>query len=183
MADQVSTFKAVCRGGLNTGSDELSLGTEASGAANQLVNYEPNLEGGYRKISGYAHSFGTVTGTGSVLGIAVANGINQGILACRTPSSGNNYLHHWNFYYQFNVASDVESEDYKEGAPGTAYYYTKTEEEKAAFDKLIHHTCFKNRIRSGQEAFKKCNSQVDVHSLLEKMRAEIKIHNNQGDKN
>ena len=105
MADQVSTFKAVCRGGLNTGSDVLSLGTEASGAATQLVNYEPNLEGGYRKISGYAHSFGTVTGTGSVLGIAVANGINQGILACRTPSSGNNYLHHWNFYYTFTVAA------------------------------------------------------------------------------
>ena len=102
MADAVSTFKAVCRGGLNTGSDVLSLGQDASGAATQLINYEPNLEGGYRKINGYAHSFGTVTGTGSVLGVAVANGINQGILACRTPSSGNNYLHHWNFYYSFN---------------------------------------------------------------------------------
>ena len=64
MADQVSTFKAVCRGGLNTGSDVLSLGEESSGAATQLINYEPNLEGGYRKINGYAHSFGTVTGTG-----------------------------------------------------------------------------------------------------------------------
>ena len=85
MADQVSTFKAVCRGGLNTGSDVLSLGEESSGAVTQLINYEPNLEGGYRKINGYAHSFGTVTGTGSVLGVAVANGINQGILACRTP--------------------------------------------------------------------------------------------------
>ena len=106
MADAVSTFKAVCRGGLNTGSDVLSLGQDASGAATQLINYEPNLEGGYRKINGYAHSFGTVTGTGSVLGVAVANGINQGILACRTPSSGNNYLHHWNFYYSFTVASD-----------------------------------------------------------------------------
>jgi len=106
MADAVSTFKAVCRGGLNTGSDVLSLGEEASGAATQLINYEPNLEGGYRKINGYSHSFGTITGTGSVLGVAVANGINQGIFACRTPSSGNNYLHHWNFYYSFNVASD-----------------------------------------------------------------------------
>jgi hypothetical protein len=106
MADAVSTFKAVCRGGLNTGSDVLSLGEEASGAATQLINYEPNLEGGYRKINGYSHSFGTVTGTGSVLGVTVANGINQGIFACRKPSSGNNYLHHWNFYYQFNVASD-----------------------------------------------------------------------------
>ena len=35
MADAVSTFKAVCRGGLNTGSDVLSLGQDASGAATQ----------------------------------------------------------------------------------------------------------------------------------------------------
>ena len=107
MADQVSTFKAVCMGGLNTGSDVLSLGEKASGAATQLINYEPNLEGGYRKINGYAHSFGSVTGTGSTLGVAVANGIKQGIFGCRTPSSGNNYLHFWNFYYQFNVGSDT----------------------------------------------------------------------------
>ena len=107
MADAVQTFKAVCRGGLNSGTDVLSLGIESSGAATQLVNYEPNLEGGYRKINGYANNFGTVTGTGSVLGVTIVNGINQGVLACRTPSSGNNYLHHWNFYYSFNVASDT----------------------------------------------------------------------------
>ena len=107
MADQVSTFKAVCRGGLNTGSDVLSLGEQASGAATQLVNYEPNLEGGYRKINGYAHNFGTVTGTGSVLGVCVANGINQGVFGCRTPSSGSNYLHRWNFYYTFTVGADT----------------------------------------------------------------------------
>ena len=107
MADQVSTFKAVCRGGLNTGSDVLSLGEESPGAAIQLVNYEPNLEGGYKRLQGYAHNFGTVTGTGSVLGVTVADQINQGILACRTPSSGNNYLHHWNFYYTFTVGADT----------------------------------------------------------------------------
>ncbi len=107
MADQVSTFKAVCRGGLNTGADVLTLGTESSGAAIQLVNYEPNLEGGYKRIQGYAHNFGTVTGTGSVLGVTVADQINQGVLACRTPSSGSNYLHHWNFYYTFTVGADT----------------------------------------------------------------------------
>ena len=105
MADAVSTFKAVSRGGLNTGADVLTLGTDNPGSAIQLLNYEPNLEGGYRRISGFANKFGTVTGTGSVLGVAVANGVNQGILACRTPSSGNNYLHWWNFYYTVAVTS------------------------------------------------------------------------------
>jgi len=105
MVDSVSTFRAVCRGGLNTGADVLSLGEENPGSAIQLLNYEPNLEGGYRRLTGFTNNFGTVTGTGSVLGIAVANGVNQGVLACRTPSSGNNYLHHWNFYYTVAVTS------------------------------------------------------------------------------
>ena len=105
MADAVSTFKAVCRGGLNTGSDVLSLGAESSGAAIQLVNYEPNLEGGYRRISGFANNMGTVTGTGSVLGVCVANGIQQGIFAAKKPSSGANYFHHWNFYFTIAVGS------------------------------------------------------------------------------
>ena len=105
MVDSVSTFRAVCRGGLNTGADVLSLGEENPGSAIQLLNYEPNLEGGYRRLSGFANNFGTVPGTGSVLGVAVANGVNQGVLACRTPSSGNNYLHHWNFHFTVAVTS------------------------------------------------------------------------------
>jgi len=112
MADSVSTFKAVCRGGLNSGTDVLSLGEESAGAATQLVNYEPNLEGGYRKINGYKNNFGTVgtsgiAGAGSVLGVAVANGIQQGIFAARNVASGSDYLHHWNFYYSFTVAADT----------------------------------------------------------------------------
>ena len=107
MADSLRTFKSICSGGLNTGSDVLTIGDSFTGSAIQLINYEPNLEGGYRKISGYSHSFGTVTGTGSVLGLFVSDGINQGVFGCRTPSSGNNYLHHWNFYHQFTVASDT----------------------------------------------------------------------------
>jgi hypothetical protein len=105
MVDSVSTFRAVCRGGLNTGADVLSLGAESPGSAIQLLNYEPNLEGGYRRVNGFANNFGEVTGTGSVLGVAIANGVNQGVLACRTPSSGNNYLHHWNFYFTVAVTS------------------------------------------------------------------------------
>ena len=105
MVDSVSTFRAVCRGGLNTGADVLSTGEDSPGSATQLLNYEPNLEGGYRRLTGFANNFGTVPGTGSVLGVQVAAGINQGILACRTPSSGNNYLHHWSFYYTVAVTS------------------------------------------------------------------------------
>jgi len=96
MADNLASFKVFCQGGLNTSRDVLSQGETQPGSAISLINYEPAVTGGYRKINGFANNYGTVTGTGSVLGVCVADGINDGILACRKPSSGNNYLHKWN---------------------------------------------------------------------------------------
>jgi len=96
MADNLASFKVFAQGGLNTSRDVLSQGETQPGSAISLINYEPAVTGGYRKISGFANNYGTVTGTGSVLGVVVADGINDGILACRKPSSGNNYLHKWN---------------------------------------------------------------------------------------
>jgi len=96
MPENLASFKVFCQGGLNTSRDVLSQGETAPGSAIKLTNYEPAVTGGYRKINGYSNDFGTVTGTGSVLGVCVADGINDGILACRKPSSGNNYLHKWN---------------------------------------------------------------------------------------
>ena len=96
MADNLASFKVFCQGGLNTSRDVLSQGETQPGSAITLLNYEPAVTGGYRKINGFSNDYGTVTGTGSVLGVCVADGINDGIFACRKPSSGNNYLHKWN---------------------------------------------------------------------------------------
>ena len=94
--DQLQVQTVSCRGGLDTSRDVLSQGQEQPGSAVRLINYEPSLNGGYRRISGFTNSYGTVPGTGKVLGVCVANGVNDGILACRNPSSGSNYLHKWN---------------------------------------------------------------------------------------
>ena len=96
MADNLGSFKVFAQGGLNLNRDVLSQGETQPGSAISLINYEPSITGGYRRVSGFSNDYGTVTGTGSVLGVAVANGINDGILAARKPSSGNNYLHYWN---------------------------------------------------------------------------------------
>ena len=96
MPENLASFKVFCQGGLNTSRDVLSQGENQPGSATALINYEPAVTGGYRKINGFANNYGTVTGTGSVLGVVVADGINDGIFACRKPSSGNNYLHKWN---------------------------------------------------------------------------------------
>jgi len=95
MADNLASFKVFCQGGLNTNRDVLSQGETSPGSAVALINYEPAVTGGYRRISGFSNDYGTVPGTGSVLGLCVANGVNDGILAARKPSSGSNYLHYW----------------------------------------------------------------------------------------
>jgi hypothetical protein len=73
----------------------LSQGETQPGSAISLINYEPAVTGGYRKINGFSNDYGTVPGTLKVLGVCVANGVNDGILACRAPSSGSDYLHYW----------------------------------------------------------------------------------------
>jgi len=96
MADQLQVNKVFCRGGLDTSRDVLAQGEQSPGSAILLVNYEPAITGGYRRINGFANSYGALSGTGATLGVNVVNGINNGILACRKPSSGYNYLHYWN---------------------------------------------------------------------------------------
>jgi len=95
MADRINGFKAVAIGGMNTNRDVLSLGEDSPGSATQLINYEPSTNGGYRRINGFSNSYGTVTGTGSVLGVLVAENLNNGIFACRKPSAGTNYFYRW----------------------------------------------------------------------------------------
>ena len=82
MADNLASFKVFCQGGLNTSRDVLSQGENQPGSAVALINYEPAVTGGYRKINGFSNDYGTVTGKAntSVLGVCVANGVNDGIL-------------------------------------------------------------------------------------------------------
>ena len=96
MADNLASYKVFCQGGLNTSRDVLSQGETAPGSAIAMINYEPAVTGGYRKISGYSNDYGTVPGSGDVLGVCVTNGINDGILAARWDNSSTDYLYYWN---------------------------------------------------------------------------------------
>jgi len=95
MADNLQIFKAYCEGGLNTNRDLLSQGERQPGSATRMVNYEPSITGGYRRISGYANNYPNLPGTGPTLGVCVAGGIHEGILAAREPTTGDEYLHWW----------------------------------------------------------------------------------------
>ena len=80
MPDQIQSYKLVCSGGLNSNENHLDLSDNSPGAATRLVNYEPGLFGGYRRIAGYDDfdtDYGEVTvdgqttGQGKVLGLAI----------------------------------------------------------------------------------------------------------------
>jgi len=105
MSDALQTYVSVMAGGLVTNVDPLTQSNNFSGSAVRLVNMEPSLEGGYRRISGFENSYGTLPGTGKVLGLVVNGDINQGVLGCRKPSSGYNYLHWYNHYYTVSLGT------------------------------------------------------------------------------
>ena len=95
MADKLNTYLSVCAGGLITNVDPLTQASNLSGSAIRMINYEPALAGGYRRVSGYSNEYGTVPGTGAVLGVAVNGNLDDGIFACRKPTSGHDYLYKW----------------------------------------------------------------------------------------
>ncbi len=105
MADNLSTFPVPCVGGLINNVDPLTHGSQFAGSAYRMINYEPSLNGGYRRVSGYTESYGELTGKANtaVLGLHVSADINQGIFGCREPASGNNYLHWYNHYYDITL--------------------------------------------------------------------------------
>lgn len=53
MADRIVGQKVICRGGLNSNENSLELSDSAPGSATRLINYEPSLYGGYRRINGF----------------------------------------------------------------------------------------------------------------------------------
>lgn len=97
MADRINAFRVNCVGGMNTNRDVLSQGEDTPGSATQLINYEPAITGGYRRLSGFTNSYGTVPGINNVLGVAVLEGINDNIFACRKPYpfTNDDYFFYW----------------------------------------------------------------------------------------
>ena len=107
MPDQIQSYKLISAGGLNSNENHLDLSDNSPGAATRLLNYEPSLFGGYRRIEGYEEfdsDYGTVTVAGSttaagpVLGVAIfKNDVTASnmIIAIRKNSGDANY----SFYY------------------------------------------------------------------------------------
>jgi len=129
MPDQIQSFKLICGGGLNSNENHLDLSDNSSGAATRMLNYEPSLFGGYRRIEGYddydpaygeVTVAGSTTGQGKVLGIAIfKNDVTSGttIIAIRQDAGATNYSF---YYYTANIGWRKFTLDHSVTRPMTA---------------------------------------------------------------
>lgn len=77
MPDRIQSFKVLCEGGLNSNQHHLELSERTPGAATSLINFEPSLSGGYRRMEGFSlydedyPEVGAGSSEGKILGVAV----------------------------------------------------------------------------------------------------------------
>lgn len=87
--DRWSSFPITCKGGVEQSVEPFNLGTDMPGFARELINFEPSVDGGYRRINGYS-KFDTNTVPGDsdlpITGIKVAF---NGVVAVRKTSTDN----------------------------------------------------------------------------------------------
>ena len=91
MATQWQTFPVPFTGGLITNISPLQQGINNVGSAFQLQNFEPSLDGGYKKVSGYTKYINAaLSGSGVVQALAIVQqDNNQKVIAAR---SGTYYI-------------------------------------------------------------------------------------------
>lgn len=70
MPDRLQTYPIQFQGGLISNISQLQHGMEAPGSATTLTNFEPAIDGGYRRIEGFSkYDPNEVTGTGAIRGV------------------------------------------------------------------------------------------------------------------
>ena len=87
MPDRWQTYPIEFKGGLITNLSPLQHGASAPGSARTLSNFEPSIEGGYRRVLGFS-KFNTneVTGEGAILGVEY---YRDSAVVARSQISGN----------------------------------------------------------------------------------------------
>lgn len=93
--EQLQSATVLCRGGLDSNQNWLMLSQTNPGVASELLNFEPSLFGGYRRINGYAYLEDTNSGEvdpagaeGRILGISI---FGDDVIVSRKQQAGATY--------------------------------------------------------------------------------------------
>lgn len=99
MMQDIENQVVICSGGLDSNQNWLELSRESPGVATQLVNFEPSLYGGYRRINGFQPLESNETevdsagAEGKILGTIIYN--NEAIAARKQQSGATYELYRW----------------------------------------------------------------------------------------
>lgn len=104
MTERINSAKIVSQAGLDSSRNFLQLGDLAPGSATMLLNYEPSLYGGYRRINGYQKYGDAVPGEGPILGVAI---YGTRVMAARKNAGSNTY----SFWSSPTIGSDWVQEN------------------------------------------------------------------------
>ena len=75
MPDRLQTYPLEFQGGLISNVSQLQHGMQAPGSATVLTNFEPSVDGGYRRIEGFSKfADNAVTGSGAIRGVFYFSG-------------------------------------------------------------------------------------------------------------
>tara|TARA_B110000908_G_C10255815_1_gene455390 strand:+ start:1268 stop:2911 length:1644 start_codon:yes stop_codon:yes gene_type:complete len=88
MPENIESYKVICSGGLHSSENHLDLAENSPGVATRLVNYEPSLYGGYRRVNGYE----VYDSLFPEVGYGVAEGRILGVILYRNEGIGNPYI-------------------------------------------------------------------------------------------
>lgn len=93
--EKLQSTTIVCRGGLDSNENWLDINQTNTGIASELINFEPSLYGGYRRINGFTVLEDTDSGEvdptgaeGKIYGVFI---YNNRILAARKQQAGATY--------------------------------------------------------------------------------------------
>lgn len=92
--ERLQTYKVICQGGLNSNQNYLDLSDNLPGSATTLLNFEPSLYGGYRRINGYeplestANEVDSTNAEGKILGLSI---FGSDVITARKQQSGATY--------------------------------------------------------------------------------------------
>ena len=106
MPDNIQSYKVLSVGGLNATQNHLQLSEESPGVATRLVNYEPSLFGGYRRIDGFTNygqnvEVGGDDAEGPILGLEIF--FNENTSASEVIAARKDRV------YKFTVTSAAQS--------------------------------------------------------------------------
>ncbi len=107
MATGWQTFPIEFRGGLISNLSPLQQGINAVGSATILQNYEPAIDGGYRKVKGFTKYIeDAISGSGPMLGVKVVDA-NRTIAVRQNGSASRYHIHNGSAWSTLGTAASL----------------------------------------------------------------------------